>query len=167
MVSFTSMDGIAFAEDALVQAVSQLAERQAELTARWLSSVGFCGKSLNVPAAFLMELAAVLQLREWERQGVLKHLIVSLPPYAQAANDLAARTKLGPNEFQGPNAIRLSMLVNGVWIERFAWDGPSMLQADIVFGNVNDEVLIEQLADFIWRNHRDIEELAESGVRYE
>lgn len=69
MVSFDSMDGIAFAEDALVQAVSGHAERQAELTARWLSSVGYCGKSLNVPAAFLMELAAVLQVQQWERQG--------------------------------------------------------------------------------------------------
>ena len=160
MVALESADVLSFAPDALVQAVTQLAERQADLTADWLESAGYPPYGpLNVPAAFLLELAAVLQLGEWERQNVLDHLDVKLPSYRQAADELAARTRLGPKEFQGPHATSLSMLVNTVWIERFAWDGPSMLQADIVFGDCDDDSLVERLAEFLWQHRVDLQKL--------
>jgi hypothetical protein len=156
------MDGSSVAPDVLVQAVTQLAERQADRTADWLESAGHPPGPLNVPAAFLLELAAVLQLGEWERQNVLNHLDANLPSYRQAADELAARAALGPKEFHGPHATRLSILVNTVWIERFAWDGPSMLQADIVFGDCDEDALVEQLAEFLWQHHLELQKLTVS-----
>jgi hypothetical protein len=74
MVSPASKDGFSIVPDALVQGATQLAERHAELAARWLGAVGFAPpRPLNVPAAFLLELAAVLQVGEWERQGVVAY----------------------------------------------------------------------------------------------
>ena len=105
-----------------------------------------------------MELAAVLQLEEWERQSVLDHLNADLPSYRQAADELAARSAW-PKEFHGRHATRLSTLVNTVWIERFAWDGPSMLQADIVFGDCDEDALVEQLAKFLWEHRVDLNKL--------
>jgi hypothetical protein len=138
---------------------SGLAERHAGLAADWLESAGYPRGQLNVPAAFLLELAAVLQLGEWERQNVLDHLDANLPSYRQAADELAARAALGLKKFHGPDATRLSDLVNTIWIERFAWDGPSMLQADIVFGNCDDDALVEQLTEFLWQHRVDLQKL--------
>src|SRR5690349_18940162 len=69
MVQQFSTDEFSVAPDALVQAVQQLAERHAVLTAAWLESIGRQPGLLKVPEAFLLELAAVLQLQEWKRQG--------------------------------------------------------------------------------------------------
>jgi hypothetical protein len=162
MVALNSKDGSSVAPDALVQAVAQLAERHAGLTANWLRSAGFSTGPLRIPAAFLLELAAVLQLGEWERSGVLKHLDVNIPTYRQAADELAARTRLGPEEFQGPNALRISVLVNTIWIERFAWDGHSLLQADFVIATCDEDALVEQLAEFLWQNHLELQKLTVS-----
>jgi hypothetical protein len=159
MVQLSSTDEFSVAPDALVQAVTLLAERHAALTAAWLESAGRRPGPLNVPAAFLLELAAVLQLGEWERLNVLDHLNTNLPSYRQATDELAARTALGPKEFHGPHATQLSTLVNTVWIERFAWDGPSMLQADIVFGDCDEDALVEQLAEFLWQHRVDLQKL--------
>ena len=157
MVAVSFQDGNSVVPDALVRAVVELADRQAEMTAKWLKAGSHHpNQPLNYPAAFLLELAALLQLGEWERQNVLEHLKVSLPSYRQAADELAARAKLGPEEFRGPQAIRLSLQVNSVWIERFVWDAPSLLQADIVFGDCNEDALVEQLADFLWQHHAEL-----------
>jgi hypothetical protein len=160
MAGLVSTDGSFNAPCALEEAIAGLADRHADLTTKWLGANGYkVPRTLNVPAAFLLELAAVLQIGEWERQGLTAHLDVALPSYRDAADHLVARTKLGPSDFQGPNATRLSDLVNATWIEHFAWKGPALLSADIVFGDCDDDALAEQLASFLWEHHEELQKL--------
>ena len=156
------MDEFSIAPTALEDAVAQLAERQADRTADWLQSVGVPPGPLKVPAAFLLELAAVLQLGEWEQRNVLAHLNIKLPSYREAAAQLASKAARGRAEFNGPNSIPLSTLVTNIWIERFAWEGPALLQADIVFGDCDEEALVDQIADFLWQHHSQLQELSEA-----
>jgi hypothetical protein len=130
------------------------------LTANWLDTNGYAAPcSVNVPAAFLLELAAFLQIGEWERQGLTAYLNTELPSYCETADYLAARTKFGASEFQGPSATRISDFVNTIWIEHFAWEGPSLMKADIVFGDCDDDALAEQLALFLWQHHEELQKL--------
>jgi hypothetical protein len=144
------------APNSLVQGLTLLAERHAHMTADWLESNGFSAGSYSAPASFLFELAAVLQLGAWERQGIFDHASLGLPTYREAADDLAARAARGPSEFHGRAGRRLSTLVNQSWMDRFAWDGPALLSADIIFGECDDEMLIEQLAQFLWQHQAEL-----------
>jgi hypothetical protein len=106
--------------DAFLRAVIRLAERQADLTADWLESMGVPHGPLKIPQAFIFELAAVLQIGQWEQQGLLQRLKIKLPTYREAADALVARAMLGLEEFHGPQATRLSPLVITVWVQQFA-----------------------------------------------
>jgi hypothetical protein len=84
---------------------------------------------------------------------------VDLPSFRQAADELVARAARGSREFQGNKGPRLSMLVNQVWIDRFAWDGRALLLADIVFGECDDKLLVEQLAKFLWTYKAELQKI--------
>jgi len=159
----STLDGPAPAPEPLVEATLKLAERHAELTHQWLCSIGYSPAGrVNVPVAFLFELAALLQIGEWERHGVCSVLGTALPSYADAAEQLAGRAARGPKEFHGPDATPLAILVNKTWFERFAWEGPSILDAEVVFGNCDDDALAGQLADFLFQHHDKLIELGET-----
>jgi hypothetical protein len=137
----------------MIRAVARHAERQADSVAAYLRSPRlFDTGEVHLPPAALRELAAVLELGLWEKQGLRDHLDVDLPTYREAANRLAARCKKGPAEFEGPGAAPLSRRVLLAWIECFAWDGQDLLQADVVAGHVNEDTFVEVLADFVWRH---------------
>jgi hypothetical protein len=48
--------------------------------------------------------------------------------------------------------------VNMLWIEHFARDGQQLLGAEIIVDD-RDEELVEQLANFLWRNRGVLSEL--------
>lgn len=112
MVTSAISDGPLRLPEALVQAATRHAERQADLTGTYLHASGL-GKNgeVRLPAAALLELAAVLELGVWERRSLRPHLEVDLPTYREAANQLAARCMKGPSEFEGLNATPLAMRV--------------------------------------------------------
>ena len=148
--------------DTMVRAVIRHAERQADLTGAYLEATGILrSRPARFPAAFLLELAAVLELGLWERRDLLRHIEVDLPTYRQAADQLAARCEKGPAEFQGQNATPLSLLIMQVWIEHFAWDGPDLLNAEAVLSDVNedDDDFVELLAEFVWTHRHELEHL--------
>jgi hypothetical protein len=96
MVKLATRDGPLQVPDATVRAVARHAERQADLTAAYLDATGlFNGKPVQLPAAFLPELAAVLELGLWERQDLRRHLDVDIPSFSEAAASLAARAAKG------------------------------------------------------------------------
>ena len=65
--------------DAQVRAVIRIAQRHAVMTGTALQAITeFNPKSSRLPAAFLLELGAVLQLDLWERQGLRVHLDAGL-----------------------------------------------------------------------------------------
>jgi len=84
----------------------------------------------------LLELAALLQIGAWEHLGMLEHLPVELPTFAQAASHLGQRLRNGPAEFSGPVATPLHLQVLQAWVENFAWEGREIFGADFVLGTV-------------------------------
>lgn len=146
--------------DAMVRAVIVHAERQADLTAAYLDVIGpLKSKPARFPAAFLLELAAVLELGLWERRDLRRHLNIELPTYREAMDRLVTRCRKGCAEFDGPNATSLSRQVMQAWIEHFAWDGPGLLNADVVLGEADDNEFIDLLAEFVWTNRSELSAL--------
>lgn len=165
MAILAPKDGILSAPVALIHGMLLLAERQAELTALWLDAVGHpASKPLGVPPAFLLELGAVLQIGQWELTGAFNFLTDELPSYREAADELSARAQRGPSEFHDLNAAQLSRRVMVAWLRRFAWHGPTIIGADIVLGDCNEDDLVEQLAQFLWRNRQEIMQLRMQGI---
>ena len=94
-------DGLLEIFDHQLQAVIHSAERRAELTAAALDAIGiFKSGPCRLPAAFLLELSAVLELALWERQNIRAHLDIDLPIYREAADALRAG-RLGACEVRG------------------------------------------------------------------
>lgn len=162
MITIQTTKGPLCFSDELIAAIQQHAMRQADLTAACLHAVGdFRGKRLYFPAAFLLELAAVLELGVWEKLGLRCHLSSDLPTYRDASKHLAARSQKGPAEFDGPNASPLSIRVAQAWIENFAWDAPDLLGTEIVLdeGDRDDDDFVDLLAEFVWTHRHELQHL--------
>jgi hypothetical protein len=141
-----------------LQAVVRHAQRQADLAADVLTGMGLAGPR-GLPPAYLLELAAVLEIGLWERLGLRDHLNASLPAFGQAAAQLAARAALGPTEFDVPDATPLSDTVLTAWMNAMAWDGREFFGAEIVLGDVDEEEFVSLLAEFLWTHRHEHSEL--------
>jgi hypothetical protein len=153
-------DGPVTVSAAAVDAVRRQAEFQADLTAACLDATGLfpCaaerrGNPVKLPAGFLLELAAALQLGFWELYGIRDRLTTELPSYNEAISDLAGRATSGPAQF---NSIgRLFKRVLETWMRECGWDARAILQADVVVGAVDDESLVDAVAQLIWVHRHD------------
>ena len=159
MVTFQTSEGPLVLPDITVQAVARRAERLADLTGGFLQSSFPTPGEVKLPAAVLLELAAVLELGVWERQGLLEHINTDLPTYREASNQLAARCAKGSAEFERTNAAPFSQQMLCIWLEHFAWEGPEILGADMVVGEVEEDVFLDLLAEFAWTHRRELNHL--------
>ncbi|NLS97463.1 MAG: hypothetical protein GXX96_35430 [Planctomycetaceae bacterium] len=156
MIALSTSDVSLPLPNALVHAAVRHAERQAALTAAYLKASDLIVRvNGRLPAAFLLELAAVLELALWEQQDLRRHIDVDLPTYRQAADHLAARCSKGPEEFADLQAAQLSLQVLRVWAEHFAWDAPDLLGAEVVLSDVDDDYL-DLLARFVWTHRNEL-----------
>ncbi len=113
------------------------------------------------PPSLLLELAAVAHLRQWESTGVIKLLDADLPTSDQALKEIATKLDHGFASFGSIETAELWHRVNATWCQRLAWDGNSILGADIVLCSLNDDdVFIEALAKLLLAHRR---RLRESG----
>jgi len=161
MTSLHGADGLPFSNE-LILAVAQHASRQADATAACIHSIGdLRGKPVQLPAAFLLELAAVIELGVWEKLSLRRHVECELPTYQEAKQYLVARSQKGPAEFEGPNASPLSIRVLQVWVDHFAWDAPGFLGAEAVVdeGDQEDDEFIDLLAEFVWTHRQELQHL--------
>ena len=141
-------------------ALTRRAELHADLVGRYLTQT-LALTERRFPAVFLLELAAVLQIGLWERQGVHKHLATNVPSYAEAAAELAARANRGTSEFAGLcNATLLSRVLHAAICD-LAWEGPEMLGAEFAVDVDEEDELINLLGDFVWNNRTELNHLAE------
>jgi hypothetical protein len=154
----TSLDKV---HPAFIAAVRQNAERQAVIVADYLDAIderlkqdGYPDGARGLPPGFLLELGAVVQLKLWEAEGLAEFLPTELPTAAQAGEELFRRTRETPEEFHTQASQKLGPQVMRVWLERFAWAAPNLLQADVVLGEVDEDVLVDALAQLLWE-HRD------------
>jgi hypothetical protein len=144
-----------------IAAVARRADFVALLVAHALDAVyakaGIDAKtdqSCRLPAGFLLELGAVMQLLLWERAGLTVHVEAGLPTADAAGEELERRARLGPSEFDDVSRLTLWRKVNMLWTEHFAWDGQQLLGAEIAVERGDEDALVDHLANFIWRNRR-------------
>jgi hypothetical protein len=167
-LQFETSNGPLVVSEQQIRAVTRHAERQADLTAATLNAMGFFPKKpAGFPAAFLLELGAVLELGLWERQGLRPYFDVDLPTYREAADALLARAQRGPAAFDGPDAALLSSRVLQTWMNHFAWEGQDLLQADVLVGGVDDEdTFVDLLANFLLTHRHALSTVLSSQGKY-
>jgi hypothetical protein len=132
----------------MVASVADSAARDADRVGLFLHELGLSAspdQPRSLPARFLLHLAAALRLLVWETQGFFFHHDAGLPPARQAIRD-AFHALHDPNA--NPSAFCVSVL--RLSLERFAWNGPRDLQADIALDDLNEDAALDVLAEFLW-----------------
>ena len=151
--------------DVVVQAVTAHARRHADLVGRFLPTCTLIdGKPIRLPAAALLELAAVLQLTVWEEKGLRPLLDVDLPTSQEAMQQFVDRCTKGSVEFNGPHAAPFSLKILRIWMEHFAWDGPELLQAELMVNEPDEDRFINLLAEFVWTYRNELKTFLDKGT---
>ena len=143
----------------LLDAVRRNAECQADLTAACLDALdqrvrdaGYAEGCQGLPRTFLLEFAAVAQLKHWEFQGLGDLLPPDVPRAAEASRDLYHRATTDPGQFWHDDESPLSRQVMQIWIEHFHWLEPGLVEAEVIVGHADEDQLIEALAQLLWQN---------------
>jgi hypothetical protein len=147
---------------AVIAAVRENAERQACMVAELLHALdprlkeaGLSSGAAGLPAGFLLELGAICQLVIWENEGLRSVLAADVPSADEAILELNREAAEAPDQFQSPMNRRLGARVMQVWLERFSWAAPDLLQADVVVGEVDEDALVEALAQLLMDHRHD------------
>jgi hypothetical protein len=148
----------------LIQAVARDAAADAErvvlfLDALGLRSAGEGAAPIGLPAYFLVGLWTALRLQTWEERGVRAHREAGLPSAREALREVARSIRAPePLVVKERAANELACRVLAVFVERLAWDGPLLLDADLELGEANEDALVGALADFLWAHRHDAAE---------
>jgi hypothetical protein len=147
-----------------VDAAARHAERMAQKTGEFLRNLGLAqttgadSSPVCFPAEFLLELAAIIQRADWEEKGLTDSIGECPSNVINELRQLLDRLVGESDCFRSGDAAiegaRLSRATLRVWLERFAWNAPELLQAEVALGNMDEDAFIDQLAEFLWR-HRD------------
>jgi len=102
----------------------------------------------SFPTWFLLELAAALQVQEWERLQCLpaEH---DLPPSSQLFDELLARL---------PLSGQTAHIHQRIWhfaCHHFSWQASAEASAELLLDELHDDDLVNALADFLWENRND------------
>ena len=155
----------------LIQAVAHDAKADAGRVAQFLSGLGLqrggdgvARVPLRLPAYFLVGLAAALRLFSWEQGGLRIHRDAGLPSAAEALQ-LVARsiTTHEPVARKEQASRQLLCQILTVFVERLAWNGRALLEADLELGEADEETLVDALADLLWAHRHDTEGPALAG----
>ena len=140
----------------LVEATAGEAARDADRAGQLLHELGFVpspGRPVRLPAAFLLDLGAALRLLAWEQGGLHVHRDAGLPPAEQALHD-AFRGLVESAGATGTAARDLARRVLALFAGRLAWHGRPELDADVALDDLDEDVMLDALAAFLWaRRH--------------
>jgi hypothetical protein len=114
-------------------------------------------KPLALPPSFLLRLGFALRLLDWEQKGYYFHREIGMPEAHVAICEAFLELE---NVDADPHKHWLAIL--SLSLERFAWSGPTELGADIALDGVQDDTLLEALADLLW-THRPRESTGRSN----
>ena len=132
----------------MVTAVEFDASRDADRVILFLNSLGLGAspeKPMSIPGVFLLHLGAALRLLSWEAKDFFFHFAAGLPKARQAIRD-AFKSLDNPNA----DATELCVAILRLSVERFAWSGPTDLGADVSLDEVQEDILLDAMADFLW-----------------
>jgi len=140
----------------LIAFATREAMLDADRVGEYLRTVGCVparGKKCPTPRGVLLDLGAVLRLRAWDAAGVTAHIEAGLPGGATAMNDLIVALWIC-NHFPRYTK-RLGTLAAKVFqlhMDRFAWTADEELGTEVVLDAVDDDRLVEAVAQFLLRN---------------
>ena len=157
MIAIQTTNGTVTVSEFQIYALWKRADESAALVAEVLRAMGFTSSKESkdgvvFPRNFLLEFAAVLQLKVWELHGQRHHIDAGLPSSETAVSQLLSRAASGQNSFEG-GGTELHFRVLRYWREGLAWQGMEYLSADIALGAVEEEEFLDGLAEYIW-SHR-------------
>jgi hypothetical protein len=102
-----------------------------------------------------MELAAALRLCIWDEQGLTPHLREELPSGRQAVIDAFRwldRSAASQEKERPPYLAPRVMLLT----HRLAWQGRELLNAEVAIGFPEDEGILDELVDFVWKHRHKV-----------
>jgi hypothetical protein len=153
----TDLDGQRADVELLITAEIRLAhtdgERVAVFLREWLEPLGLLPHAGSFPRGFLVELAPILRIASWQRAGLPADLEDTFPPAGELLEHLIRRFIADPMtfDFKMPAVPpRLCSRVVSTWIARCAWSSPSETGADVWLGEIDDDLLLDALADFLY-----------------
>ena len=140
-----------------VHAVLRRADESAMRLHETLKAMGFLpedgeGQQATFPKGFLLELSAVLQLAAWEYKDQRHHIDAGLPCFDEAAEDLKNRAETAPADFHQLASATLHKRVLSFCLENISWQGLDYLGTDVFVGEIDEEALLDGLAEFLWAN---------------
>jgi hypothetical protein len=139
-----TLDNFGFISAAVFRLLDKMAEHWASVSGEPLDAY-----RLDFKQGFLMELLAAMQLLAWEQRQIFVHREVGLPSADEAIQHAFESWSSFPDSEMTP----LQRAVFRLWIERFAWTAREDLNADVAVDPVDEEILLEYLADYLW-THR-------------
>lgn len=134
----------------LLIAVLNLASRLANSFANCLLQCGIAPETYQAPQAFTLEVSALLQLAEWERSGI-SGFIPGLPTTQHAREDFLERLKSNPRSFDVLAGAVLMRRVLQAFASSCSWDSRDAFDADIVVGEIDEDLLAEKLASLVYQ----------------
>ncbi|MGD0463885.1 MAG: hypothetical protein ABSB74_15470 [Tepidisphaeraceae bacterium] len=135
----------------LKHAIVRQAESDADAVIRLLDVSGI-PRGTPMPSSFLLGLAAALRVNTWEDQGIFSHCEAGLPDARHLLVDLFRRVfECGVDELK-VFGYGLCYWVLELATSRLAWSGASVIGADIIIGEVDEDMFVETLAQFVWAN---------------
>lgn len=143
--------------DELMRAVRKAAEHDVDMVWGIMHHLGDRAGRPNlineVSFDFVIQLGAALRLLFWEWNEIYIHRDAGLPDALDAlrnvfrtAKDVEAATK----------SASLPFKVFALLVERLSWTGPEDLDADFILGEVDEDALLNAMADFVWDHRRDL-----------
>lgn len=161
----TTSEGLDQIPKCIVDAAIQNALRVADLTGMTLTEMGkvhLGGSQWNLPAAFLVELGAVLQLGLWEQEGIAAHECGYLPPFDDAVSELSRRAAQGVSAFANLASVTLAPRVLQFSIEHIAASGFLLMGGDVLTQDIDEDAFVELLAEFLFSHRDDLSHFSEN-----
>jgi len=141
----------------LIRAVADGADRDANLVVQFLEALSqtpagslLAKRPLHLPADFLLRLGASLRLFCWEQSGIAIHRRMGLPSARQALRNVF-QSLADPQVAAQADDVCLWVVVLST--EAFAWAGRAELDAELLLGDMDEDSLVDALAEFLW-THR-------------
>ncbi len=111
--------------------------------------------SRRLPKDFLLAMAAVLRLRDWEAKDLWLHVESGMPSAQHAFVELR-EALLQAHIAKVQKCAALMTELVGLFAERLAWNAQQDLGADLQLSDVDDDSFINTLAEFLWEQRNSL-----------
>jgi hypothetical protein len=143
--------------DELTAALRHQAGSDADLAGSFLAEISkhpnlVLLAKLRLPETMLLGLGAALRMWTWEDAGIQIHREAGLPCAWAAVRDVFL--SLVDSE-AAARTVELPARVTALFIDRFAWGAAAQLDATVLLGDVDNDGLIDAVAEFLWRHRHD------------